>query len=418
MSVAIANGLRPLSSTTASGTTVTVSTASQLLTAARAARAGDTILLAPGNFGDVSLSNIRPTGTITIKSADPNNDAVFRTLSMFRSNNVIFEDIDISRPLAPGASQNSFAVNVGSANNITFIGIDVSGSLNNDARDDGLGMSLSGRRISVLDSTFTQLRTAVATTGSDFLFAGNTVTQVREGVSIRSMTRAVFDSNYSADWQADYAKKEHPDMYQVHSGGGANASSDLIFRNNVMLPGANGPVGGIFIRSEAFGAGRLDQRHQNILIENNYYEGDYRQAMSVGNANDVVIRNNSVRTGVNGGLVPAIDLTDVRGALVEGNISPMLLQNRTLPNTGVVFRNNVDTWDVKTRTGVDSTQIFTSAGEGDLDFSRFNVVATSVAGRAGAGFSATSEIGNLSGTAAAQMAGWMPNFDQNFAVFA
>lgn len=400
------------------GKTVTVSTASQLLSAAKAAKAGDTILLAPVNFGDVSLSNVRPKGAITIKSADPNNDAVFRTLNIMNSTNLIIEDIDIKRPLAPGASQDSYAVNVGKASDITFIGIDVSGSMNNDARDDGLGMSLNGTRISVLDSTFTQLRTAVAAAGQDFLFAGNTITQVRQGMTIRSMTRALVDSNYAADFQSDYDKKEHPDVFQVHSGGGSNASSELIFRNNVMLPGANGFVGGIYIQSEAFLAGRLDQRHENILIENNYYEGDYRHAITVNNADDVVISNNTVRTGVNGGLVPAINLWDVRGALVEQNIAPMFLESKTRPSTGIVYENNIDIWDVKTKKGLDAAQLFSSEGEGDLDFARFNAVTNSAAGLAGAGFRAVGEIGNLSGTSAAQMAGWLPNFDQNFAIFA
>lgn len=400
-----------------SAKTMTVSTASQLLTAARAAKAGDTILLAPVNFGDVSLSNVRPNGAITIKSADPNNDAVFRTLNIMNSNNLIIEDIDIKRPLAPGASQDSYAVNVGKASNITFIGIDVSGSMNNDARDDGLGMSLNGNRISVLDSTFTQLRTAVAAAGQDFLFAGNTITQVRQGMTIRSMTRALIDSNYAADFQSDYDKKEHPDVFQVHSGGGSNGSSELIFRNNVMLPGANGFVGGIYIQSEAFLAGRLDQRHENIRIENNYYEGDYRHAITVNNADDVVISNNTVRTGVNGGLVPAINLWDVRGALVEQNIAPMFLESKTRPSTGIVYENNIDLWDVKTKKGLDAAQLFSSAGEGDLDFARFNTIANSAAGRADAGFRNVGEIGNLSGTAATQMAGWLPNFDQNFAIF-
>lgn len=309
-----------------SSSTVTISTASQLLTAAKAAKAGDTILLAPVSFGDVSLSNVRPSGAITIKSADSNNDAAFRTLNIMHSNNLIIEGIDISRPLAPGASQNSYAVKVGRASNITFIGIDVSGSMNNDARDDGFGMSLNGSRISVLDSTFTQLRTAVAAAGQDFLFAGNTFSQARQGMTIRSMTRALVDSNYAADVQADCEKKEHPDVFQAHSGSGATSF-----------------VGGIYIQSEAFLSRRLDQRHENFLIENNYCEGDYRHAITLNNADDVVVRNNTVRTCVNGGLVPAINLWDVRGTLVECNTSSMFLENSNRPSTGVVYENNFDT---------------------------------------------------------------------------
>ena len=394
--------------------TVTVSTAAQLTAAARVARAGDTILLAPGNFGDVRLDNLRPAGTITIKSADPANDAVMRTLTMMNSHNIIIEDIDIRRPLAAGASQNSYAVNVGRAHNITFVGIDVSGSLNNDARDDGLGMSLNGTRLSIIDSTFTQLRTAVAVAGSAFLFAGNTVTQVREGLSIRSMTRGLFSNNLMTDWQADYAKAEHPDMFQVHNGGTAVASSDLIFRNNIMLPGENGGVGGIFMRSAT---GKTD-RHSNILIENNYYEGNFRHGISVSDADDVTIRNNTVREGSNIGLIPAILLSNIVGALVENNITPLLLQSRTMANTNVAFANNIDLWDKTQKRGISDADLFPDENAGEIDFSRLNVASTSQAATMGIGFRAVAEIGDLAGSAAASMAAWQPGFEAQFAAFA
>jgi hypothetical protein len=398
--------------------TVTVSTGSQLTAAARAARAGDTILLAPGNFGDVTLSNVNPTGTITIRSADPNNDAVIRTLSMFRSRNIIIEDVDFHRPLAAGASQNAYMVNTGAVSNITFSGIDVMGSLNNNAHDDGLGMSLNGSRISVLDSTFTQLRTAVAAAGTDFLFAGNSITQVRQGVVIRSMNRGIFDGNYATDFQSNYVEKEHPDVFQVHSGGGANASHNLIFRDNIMLPGANGHVGGIYIQSEAFfRAKRLDQRHTNILIENNYYEGNFRHAITVNNADDIIVRNNTVRPGENVGLVPAINLGNIRGGLVEENISTMILENRRMGNRDMVFRNNVDLYDDKQKKGIPESALFVEPKDGEIDFNDFNVIENTTAARAGAGFRTVADIGSLQGDAAAQMAAWLPNFADNFGVF-
>ena len=88
-----------------SGTTVTVSSAAQLLAAAKAAKTGGMILLAPCNYGAVSRSNLAPARTITVRSDDPDNDAVFRTLNMMRAHNIVIEDIDLHRPLAPGASQ-------------------------------------------------------------------------------------------------------------------------------------------------------------------------------------------------------------------------------------------------------------------------------------------------------------------------
>ena len=397
------------------GRTTTVSTSAQLVAAARLAKAGDTILLAAGNFGDTVLSNINPSGLITIKSANPTNDATFRSLRLTRVSNIVFDDIDVSRTIAAGGNTNDAAIQVNGGRNITFSGIDVRGSMNGSAFDDGHGMSISaGSHVSVLNSTFTQLRTAVIVRGEDFLFAGNTVTQVREGLSISSMTRGVFEQNYLGDFQANYANKEHPDMFQVHSGGTANASSELIFRDNIMKPGSN-PVGGIFIASQGAARG---ERHENILIENNYYEGAYRHAISVSNADDVTVRNNTVLMGDNKGMVPAIMFADITGARVENNVSTLMLEHRILKSTGMVFANNIDVWDPQFKKGVLASEIFSNAGDGELDFSNLNTITGSVAGRAGAGFAAVADIGSLSGSAAAQMASWLPGYDQNFAVFA
>ena len=397
------------------GRTITVSTSAQLLMSARSAKAGDTILLAAGNFGDAVLSNINPSGAITIRSANPDNDAVFRSLRMSKVSNVVFQDFDVSRPLAAGVNTNDAAIQIGNSSKLTFVGIDIRGSLNGNALDDGHGMSISsGSGISIIDSTFQQLHTAVIVRGTDFLFAGNSVTQVQEGVSISSMTRGVFEQNYMANWQANYAAGAHPDMFQVHSGGSATASSQLIFRDNVMLPGAN-PVGGIFISSQAVGRG---ERHEDILIENNIYEGAYRHAISVQNVDDVTVRNNTVLMGNNVGLVPAIMFGDVNGGLVENNVATLMLESRVLKNSDMTFVNNIDVWDPKFKKGIMASELFVAGRDDDIDFSNFTATTTSAAGKAGAGFVAVADIGNLSGSAAAQMAAWLPGYDNNFAVFA
>lgn len=411
--------------------TVTVSTAAQLTAAARTARGGDTILLAAGNYGDVRLDNLRPTGsgTVTVRSANPADDAVLRTLTMVNSHNFVVQDIDISRPLSAGENRNNYAVNVSRSSNLTFVGLDVSGSMNNDARDDGHGMSLSGARLSVLDSTFTQLGFAVVATGSDYVFAGNTMTQVREGMQMRGMTRALVANNFARDFQADYVAGEHPDVFQVHTGGTAQASSNLVFRNNVMAPGADGGVGGIFIRSET----AVARRHSNILIENNVYEGNFTHGITVANTDNFTIRGNTVRAGLNTGLVSSILISDVNGGLIEKNVMQRLLEVRTSPNTGVVVRDNIDIWDVNQKKGFAvadifakptssasarvNTGLFSEAGQGDINFADLNVLSHSVAGRLGAGFKSVAGIGNLSGSAEQQMALWLPSLDTGMAVF-
>lgn len=393
---------------------VTVSTGAQLNAAARVAKPGDTILLAPGTYGDVALNNINRGGTITVKSADPDNDAVFRTLKLTNSHNILFDDIDISRPLDAGANTNTQTAQINKSSYITFSGLDMYGSLDGNAINDGHGFTIAGgHHISIIDSTFQQLRTTVAVARSeDFLFAGNTVTNVQEGVSISAMNRGIFEQNYMADWQANYAAGAHPDMFQVHSGGTAVASSNLIFRDNVLLPGDN-PVGGIFIRSEAIARG---ERHENILIENNFYEGAFRHGITVANADNAIVRNNTVLMGDNVGLVPAINITDVRGGLVEKNISTLILEQATKPNTDVTFSGNIDVWDSKFKKGIAVAELFAAREPGEIDFGNLNAIESANPGRAG--FTAVASIGSLSGSAAAQIAAWMPSYDQQFAVFA
>jgi hypothetical protein len=203
-------------------------------------------------------------------------------------------------------------------------------------------------------------------------------------------------------------------MFQVHSGGAkSTASKNLIFRDNVMLPGAD-PVGGIFIRSEGVDRG---VRHENILIENNFYEGAYRHAITVNNADDIIVRSNTVLKGDHQGLVPAINVGDIRGGLVESNISPMILEHSRLKNTDMVFRDNVDVWDEKTKKGIMLSELFPTRDANVINFNDLNAIEGATANPGRAGFVAVADIGGLSGSAAAQVAAWLPAFDQQFSVF-
>jgi hypothetical protein len=189
------------------------------------------------------------------------------------------------------------------------------------------------------------------------------------------------------------------------------ASTNLIFRDNVMLPGDK-PVGGIFIRSEGVGRGI---RHDNILIENNFYEGAYRHAIGVGNSDDVIVRNNTVLMGNHQGLVPAINLTDIRSGLIENNLSTMILEHRIAKNSDMTFSGNVDVWDWKQRRGVAVNDLFDARESGAIDFG--SLTSNESANPSRAGFVAVANIGSLSGNVAAQIAAWLPSYDQQFAVF-
>lgn len=388
------------------GKTFNVTNAVELTKAAKSARGGDTILLASGNYGDVLINSLKPTGTVTIKSANPDADAVFDSLKVSRSTNFTFEDVDVLHVLDAGQQDFAKAVVVQMSSNITFVGVDFSGSLNNNANDDGNGLSIQGStHVAVLDSTFQQFNIAVGFgTSKDVLFAGNTIHNVREGINLAAVDGALVERNLITDVVGDKTRGDHADAIQVHAGGTAAVSSDLTFRSNVIKVG-NSAAHGIYIHSEKGASAGLV--HKDIVVENNYYEGNARHGITVTYAEDVIVTGNTVRdTGV-GGLAPAISIAGVKHGVVTNNIAPLLLTYKGVPNTDTVWTNNIDVWDRLQKKGVlESTLFDTPTGRQTLDLGALDVRDGTLAASNGIGFQAVAGIGDLSGSASVIVASY------------
>jgi hypothetical protein len=394
-----------------SSKTTLVTSARALVSAARKAVAGDTILLAPGHYGDVSLSGMRPAGTVTIRSADPENEAVFSGLRLTRVNNFVIADVDIVNPLNAGERESAVAASINLSNNISLVGVELRGSMNGNHFDDGNGLAVTNSsRIAVLDSSFQQFNNAaVIGNVSDIIFAGNTVREVREGLNLSRIDGGLFERNFLTAISPDASKGDHSDAFQVHSAAGF-ASNDLVFRSNVILADAQG----IFIKSETAARGVF---HSNIVVENNFYEGNFRNAISVTHASNVVITDNSVREGEGPGLAPAIVVGAVTNALVADNIAPMITSRPDWASTNVTMANNIDTWDSAQRRGVALDTVFESATvSGAIDFARLDAIGSASVDVSGVGFRAVAGIGDLAGEHSSLLAAYLPQFDQNFAV--
>lgn len=393
-----------------SGKTTLVTTAKELVSVAKKAVAGDTILLAPGTYGDVNLSGIRPSGTVTVRSADPDNDAVLESLKLTRVNNFTFSDIDIVNPLKVGESDRVAAATVNHSTNISLIGIDFRGSMNGNHFDDGRGLTVSNSsRITVLDSTFQQLKNAVGLgIVSDVIFAGNTVREVREGVNMTQVNGGLFERNFITDVIGDTSRGDHADAFQVHSGGSYLGSSDLVFRSNVIIADAQG----IFIKSEGAARGVF---HSDIVVDNNYYEGNFRNAISVTQASNVTITNNSVREGEGPGLAPGIVVGAVTNAVVTGNIAPLLVSRSDWKSTDLDMSGNIDTWDSATKQGIAVDLVFAAPlVDGEIDFSSLDAAGSASVDVVGIGFRAVEGIGGSGASVEALLGVYVPQFDQSF----
>ena len=396
-------------------TTTTVTSSAQLLRVLRTAIGGETILLAPGNYGDVSLSSVRPGSRVTIRSADPDNDAVFESLKLTRVANILFEDVDVRHALKPGERDSAAAVLVNLSNDVSFVGLDLEGSVNGTPFDDGNGLVVTNStRVAVLDSTFREFNNAAGfSRSSDVIFAGNDVRDSREGVNITTLDGGLFERNFVTGIRPDISKLDHSDAFQVHAGGANGVSNDLVFNGNVIM-GDNAQ--GIFIRSEK--AHTLGLNHSNIVITNNYVEANLRNAIAISDTDGVIVANNTIRDADGPGIIAGIALSNLSDAVIARNIVPLFDIRAGAANvsTNIAFTDNILVWNDKTKRSISEASLFDApVGTGDLDFSALGVRSGSVADSAGAGFRAVAGIGNLAGSAGAQLASYVPQFDGQFA---
>ncbi len=385
-------------------TQIIVKNASELSKAIKSVKGGETILLAPGNYGNFAFSGT-PASTVTIKSLNPNNDAVFQSLKLTRADNFRIEDVDINNPQGPGSTDKALIINV--SNNISIVGIDVAGSKDGNAWNDGFGAFItSSNNVAILDSTFVQTNIAIAVgRAKNLVIAGNDISESRQGVSVAQVSGGLFDRNYLHDMNPTVT--DHADFFQVHAGGTSLSSTDLKFTNNILIQGNNGlGIHGIFIRNEK---ADLGMRHSNITIENNYYSGAALHGISVSDADNVSIKGNTVLfSGISTfNLVPAVFVSGVRGAEIKNNIATMFSERANSGNSNISQAQNIDVFDPKFRKGIAVADLFAPPnGSGDIDFS--SLAARSGSAAAGLGFKAVAGIGNLAGTSDAILAAYAP----------
>lgn len=368
--------------------TVRVSNATQLTSAAQAARGGDTILLEPGNYGAVSLKNLAPSGEVMVRSADPNRDAVITDLKLTSVKNFTFADLDVNHVLAAGEALFTPAITVAKSDSLSFIGLDFAGSRDGSPWNDGYGISVRGSdNIVLANSTFTELfRSAVFNDVDNLLVTGNKASVVREGFNFAAVDNVVISKNAFSDFRPNYADGDHSDAIQFWNNGVARGSSDVIIRDNSILTGANGGTQGIFIRAE-----NPLLRHSDFTIENNLYHGDARHGITLGGVDNAVIRGNTIVTAQGGMLETAINVNKSSNVVVANNVSSLLLVD-TL-STRVTQTNNIDVWDRTQKRGVTLESLFTDTSAGVRDHHDFTARADGAAARQGAGFRAVDGIG-------------------------
>ena len=317
------------------GRTLTVASREGLIDAIARADSGDRIMLAAGIYGAIDIRGKAWASDVTITSATPANPARIETLTVNASSHILIKSVIIGRALRNGeANYATFAV-FRDAAAITLDDVNVRGSMDNDASNDGNGINfVDSHTITVKRSRFEQLGRGVQASGStDLVFADNIFYHMRsDGMNFANVQRVTLDGNQFSDFFV--SPGDHPDAIQFWTVGTTRASSDIIIRNNQILQGRGAGTQGIFLTDQV---GTLPYR--NVRIENNLlYVYDGYNGIMIGNGRQIEIIGNSVLSEPRDNQKYWIRLDRVEGAVLRDNLADSLVN----PNSrSVTMTNNV-----------------------------------------------------------------------------
>ena len=304
---------------------ISVANAQQLIAAVAAAKGGDVISLAPGDYGGISLKNLTFDAPVTLVSADPANPAVFDSLALRNVHNLTFAslEVDFVRGDAPDWVP---AITADASSHLTFDGVHVHGTLNGDPSDDGFGMAINTSSfVTIRNSEFEQLsRGIVMSQGADIDVSNNDFHDIRAiATAFAQVQRVVVDGNRISDiyWR----EPDHPDAIQFLTSGTTASSSDIRITNNVIMTGDGNGMQGIFLSDEV---GTLP--YKNVYIGNNLvYVDSLYNGITVLHGENIQVVDNTVLSPSDDAVRLRIWMENVTGGHIEGNVAEFLLQTGT-----------------------------------------------------------------------------------------
>lgn len=263
--------------------TTLVSSAGELSVALARASAGDTIRLAPGNYGALSLNNRVFTQFVTLESSNKSNPAVFAHIEIEASRYLRIDSVKV-------VAESREGIGVFASNNVRILNSQIHGKSQFD------------RQAPVYTQVSTLYGINVGDRSSEVVVEGNSVSDVQSSAyAFFGVSKITVDAN-RCDWVAsDCFKFGGVDQASITNNFGAqhiHASpsahvdfmqgqgqmSNAVFRGNVALMG-NRSFQGLFFDDAEF---------ENMLFEDNLIYTAHNRGISVSSGRGIVARYNTV----------------------------------------------------------------------------------------------------------------------------
>ena len=283
-----------------------VSSAKDLGAALSTVTAGETILLAPGDYGLLSLTKAtRNNLAVTLRSLDPGDPATFSGLDLLGVGNVTFEAIDFDYQFQTGDQIWQAPFQAYDSHNLTFRRCRFDGDLAtgvSDADDGsatGIGLSIHQSTDLTLDENifFEFFRGLVVSDSDRISVTGNEVHAIRsDGMNFVAVDQLLVANNTLHDFKTSPLSGDHADMIQFWTAGTTRPSRNVVIRDNVLNSGNGAWTQSILMGNELVSQGGAgpEMYYRNITITGNVIINSHLHGISVGETDGLRIANNTL----------------------------------------------------------------------------------------------------------------------------
>lgn len=321
--------------------TIFVSDAASLDAAIRDAKGGDEILLAGGQYGKLGLTNVKFDTTVTIRSADDKNPAVFTGATLNEVQHLHFDSVVFNPPeMQSNQADHTRAVRVNNSSHVSITNSEFFGTEDGNAMNDiSAFRAMYSDHIVFEGNAIHDLARGVAVNYvTDSSISNNSFVDLRTTpVQASVLENVQIDGNFFQGSTPDLNGGDHMDFIHLWSVQDQGPSKNVTIRGNVMLQGDGTDSPAIFIENAYRGI--PGKEHQNFLIEGNVlYHGHINSIFLVG-LDGAVVSNNTAVAIPGYQYPPYIRMVDVTNTTVSSNVTMKIADDDTTGSN--TFENNV-----------------------------------------------------------------------------
>lgn len=292
--------------------TFTVGSSAKLLSAIKAAKAGDTIYLKPGTYSNIDIQGINISGSVNITSLDKNKPAVLTDLQVKNSSGLNFSYLSLTSKVDAA----DFNFNVYGSHNVNLDHLKIAGAGFNQQPL----QIRSSSDVSLTNSEITNAYNAVTIIqNTNLTVTDNYFHNIRsDGIHGNLVSNLVISRNFFTDFhpQGEIGTTgDHADAIQLWTDNTTTIPTNIVIDSNAFVRGNGLQIQGIWLRDNS-----LEQPFTHVTISNNLVAGGMYNGIVVFGGKDVSLLNNTVEQFPD--QQSWIGLRSVTGGVIQGNTAP------------------------------------------------------------------------------------------------